>query len=185
MLDLDRLQESPHLLDLLVQMEDVLDSNDIYVFENWFRGEIVEGPVVRRYWLNMTLRYPIDKMPDPQAAKRLMRLDVRVDYDKVTIKDENYRTDALTGTIEKEEGQDETHTHWEVRISIPRRLISDMNAEELDFYDEDIEMEDVQDAQDEGMSDESAYQEDAEGSEGMTGEEGEPTPEEGKDAVNF
>ncbi len=143
-IDFEKLNDSPHLLDILIQMEDVLDSLDVYVFANWMKGEVVEGPIVRRYWFDFTLRYPIDKMPDPRGAMRLIKHGVRVDYNKVT--------------VETEEGEEPNEpTNWEIKISVPKRLIADMNAAELEFYDEEIEAEDVQDAQDSGMNDETGF----------------------------
>ncbi len=57
-------------------------------------------------------------------------------------------------------------------ISVPKRLVADMNAAELDFYDDDIEVEDVQDAQDTGMNDETGmYDEDAEGTDDIRPEQ--------------
>lgn len=165
-IDFEKLQESPHLLDVLVQMEDVLDSFDLYVFKNWIKGEIVEGPSVRRYWFDFTLRYPINEMPDPKGAMRLLKHGIRINYEKATIEE--------TDGDEPEEGKS---THWEIKISIPRKLISDMNSAELDFYDEDVEVEDVQDAQDGGMNDETGY---VDGEEGTEGEE--QPPEEEPDA---
>ncbi len=139
--DFDKINESPHLLDILIQMEDVLDSFDIYVFKNWMKGEIIEGPTVRRYWFDLTLRYKLDDMPDPRGAMRLIKHSVRVDYNKVTVEDEK--------------GKDPGHAnHWHIKISIPKRLISDLNADELAFYDEDdVEIEDIQDAQNVGVND--------------------------------
>lgn len=145
-IDFDKIKESPHLLDIMVQMEDVLDSFDLYVFKNWIKGEIVEGPKVRRYWFDMTLRYDLADMPDPKGALRLLKHGVRISYDKATLADEDGK-----------EPEDGKATHWEIKVSIPRRLLSDMNAAELDFYDEEVEVEDVQDAQDEGMNDETGY----------------------------
>ncbi len=158
-IDFEKLDDSPHLLDILIQMEDVLDSLDIYVFANWMKGIVVEGPVVRRYWFDFTLRYPIEKMPDPRGAMRLLKHGVRVDYNKVT--------------VETKEGEEpEEPTHWEVMISIPKRLIADMNAAELDFYDEDIDLDDVQDAQDTGMNDETGmYTDDGEGTDDVKPEQ--------------
>lgn len=145
-IDLDQLQDSPHLLDLLVQMEDVLDSLDVYVFKNWIDGELIDGPVVRRYWLDMTLRYPYSRMPDPQAALRLLKHGVRVDYQKA--KEDGSAAD---------EDADGAGVFWLVKVSIPRRLVVDITAKQLDFYDDEIDAEDVQDAKDAGMDDETAY----------------------------
>jgi hypothetical protein len=146
MLDLNRFDESPHLLDLLIQMEDVLDSLDLYVFKNWFKGEVVDGPNVHRYWLSCTLRWPLEQMPDPRGAKRILKQSIISEFQKVTISDEA-----------AEEAEEGGATHWQVEIKIPRRLIADMNAAELDFYDEVVDIEDVQDAQDSGMTDETSY----------------------------
>lgn len=158
-IDFEKINDSPHLLDILIQMEDVLDSLDIYVFANWMKGEVVEGPIVRRYWFDFTLRYPVAKMPDPRGAMRLLKHGVRVDYNKVTVEDEDGSEPAEP-------------THWEIMISVPKRLVADMNAAELDFYDEDIEIEDVQDAQDTGMNDETGiYSDDQEGGEGAQPEQ--------------
>lgn len=145
-IDLEKLEDSPHLLDLLIQMEDVLDSLDIYVFKNWIDGELVEGPIVRRYWLDMTLKFAGDKMPDPRAGLRLLKHGVRVDFEK--------GAEEATRAEPAEDGSN-ANKIWLVRISVPRRLIADTNAGELDFYDEEIDAEDVSDAQDGGMNDES------------------------------
>ena len=146
-IDIENLNDSPHLLDIMIQMEDVLDSLDIYVFAKWMKGEIVDGPIVRRYWFDFTLRYPIEDMPDPRGAMRLLKHGIRVDYNKAT--------------LENKDGKDPGEpTHWEIKISIPKKLISDMNAAELDFYDDDIDIEDVQDAQDVGMDNESGMRTD-------------------------
>lgn len=153
--DLELLQDSPHLLDSLLQMEDVLDTLDIYVFRNWLDGEVVEGPVLRRYWIDMTLLYPYNKMPDPRAALRLLKHGVRVDFKKA-----RYETgeDGVETAVDVAEGEDDTNgLVWLVKVSVPRRLIVDINAAQLDFYDDEVDVEDVQAAQDSGMTDESGY----------------------------
>jgi hypothetical protein len=169
-IDLEKLQDSPHLLDILLQMEDVLDSLDIYVFKNWYSGEIAEGPVVRRYWLDFTLKYPYDKMPDPKAALRLLKHGVRVDFWKAKVKGEefidadeaNQAQETEVGAHEAEKKDDHKDTVWLVRISIPRHLVAQMSAEEMDFYDEEVDVDDVEDAKDSGIDDESAYMSDDE-----------------------
>lgn len=175
MLDLNNFEESPHLLDLLLQMEDVLDSLDLYVFKNWFKGEVVEGPIVHRYWIAMSLRFPLEKMPDPKGAKRLLKQEILCNYEKVAVNDDQHpEKEAKDGEEEKNEA-----THWLVEVRMPRRLLADMNAAELDFYDDDLDVEDVQDAQDAGMTDETSY----DSEENQDDQEGQP--EEATDAVNF
>lgn len=154
--ELELLQDSPHLLDSLLQMEDVLDTLDIYVFRNWLDGEVVEGPVLRRYWIDMTLLYPYDRMPDPRAALRLLKHGVRVDFQKARYETGEDGREQAVGVEEGADGEQDGLV-WLVKISVPRRLIVDINAAQLDFYDDEVDVEDVQDAQDSGMTDESGY----------------------------
>ena len=42
-------------LETLLDFERVLDQLDIYAFENWKRGELVEGPIVDRHWVTASL----------------------------------------------------------------------------------------------------------------------------------
>jgi hypothetical protein len=174
-LDLEKIQDSPHLLDILLQMEDVLDSLDVYVFKNWYLGEIAEGPTVRRYWLDFTLKYPYDKMPDPKAALRLLKHGIRVDFWKAKLEDGEFKdADQMEKEATAEEGTESDpakdpveDTVWMVRISIPRRLAAQMSSEEMDFYDDEVDVDDVEDAKDTGIDDESAY---------MSGEDGQQAP---------
>lgn len=157
-LDFEKIQDSPHLLDILLQMEDVLDQMDVYVFDNWLKGEVVEGPIVRRYWLDMTLRYPFKSMPDPKAALRLLKHGVRVDYQKAKVGTDAFGED-LTKEEEEEAKKDEEKV-WLLRVSIPRRLVVQIDAASHDFYDDEVDVDDVEDAKDSGMDDESGYHED-------------------------
>lgn len=168
--DIEKLEDSPHLLDLLIKMEDVLDTFDVYVFKNWFSGEVVEGPKVRRYWLDMTLKYPYNKMPDPRAGLRLLKHGVRVDFNKVEADGrsaEEIEDERDGEEIEDGDKQEHTDKFWLVRVSIPRRLIEEMNAGELDYYEDEVDVDDVQDANDSGMSEET----------GITDTPGGPVPQ--------
>lgn len=156
MLDLELLQDSPHLLGLLIQMEDVLDRLDIYVFPNWIKGEIVDGPRVRRYWLSMTLRYPYRQMPDPRAALRLLKHGIRVDFRKVRQGYESLEEDASEPEAKGQEDETE-NLFWLITISIPRILITQLNGEELDYYENEVDVDDAQEAKDTGLNDMSPY----------------------------
>ncbi len=163
--DFELLHDSPHLLEILVQIEDVLDRLDIYVFPNWIEGEVVDGPRVRRYWLDITLRYPYQKMPDPRAALRLLKHGIRVDFRKAKIGEDDLTesADEIADAAEDAEA-DNTGANdnkvWLITISVPRRLVTQLAGEEMDFYDDEVDLDDAQDAKDTGIDDESAYRED-------------------------
>ena len=168
--DFAKLEDNNYLLDLLIQMEDVLDTFDTYVFENWFDAQIVDGPIVRRYWLVMTLKTPFRQMPDPRAAKRLVRQGVMVEYDRISGKDANadkkakklaQKNEGDEANADKQDKPDEndkdSEGFWLIKVSIPRRLVQEINSEELEAYDDEIDAEDVQAANDQGIDDESAF----------------------------
>jgi len=146
--DIDKLTDSPYLLDLLISMEDILDSLDIYVYKNWSKGEIIEGPNVRRYWLDFTLKYNYKEMPDPRAVRRLLKNGILVSFTEAK---DDYITQSQGSEEDIKEDQ-EKHKFWLVKITFPRRLITEMNAAELDFYDDQIDAEDVTDAKDTNMN---------------------------------
>jgi hypothetical protein len=46
---------------------------------------------------------------------------------------------------------------WLVRVSIPRRLVVQMATSQHDFYDDDVDIDQVEDAKDDGLDSESSY----------------------------
>ena len=40
-----------------------MDEMGIYTYKNWLEGEVVAGPEVGRYWVDITLMYPREQMP--------------------------------------------------------------------------------------------------------------------------
>jgi len=148
-IDLEKLADSEHLLDVLIQVEDVFDSIDMYCFPGWFDTEVVEGPEIRRHWVSVTLLAPYRKMPDPRAIPRLLKHDLRVEYSKVQQAGDAYN--PVTG--ENPDGE----TFWMIKVSVPRRLLDQMAEADLETYDDAVDTDDVEDAKDSGIDDESAY----------------------------
>lgn len=219
-IDLNKLEDSPHFLDILLQLEEVLDSLDIYVYRNWFKGEVVAGPELRRYWASFTLRYPEAKMPDPRAIPRLVRHGIKVAFHRVrqmphrsaratpagagqtgaaadpTMVDQTDPTAAIpadplgssatqfagsplgsprdnsapgraTDMAEPNGGSepspqttapDQVKYFWMVKITVPRRLLDQMTSTDLGVYDELVDEDEVEDAQDAGLAGTAAYQ---------------------------
>lgn len=165
-IDINKLEDSPHLLDVLLQMEDVLDSLDLWVFPNWFDGVLAAGPEIHRHSLGMTLLYPYKSMPDPRAITRLMAQGIRVTFREaeqestspgrtVAQQIEGDKTDSGDGT--DVEAKAPTNKVWLVDVAIPRRLITEMNAGSLEAYDDEIDRDDVEDAQDTGATEETGF----------------------------
>lgn len=142
-----RLNTNDDLLDILIEMEDFLDSRDLYAFKNWIDGVIIDGPHVSRYWCELTLKYPYMKMPDPAGKARLEEHDVRVDYTESTElvpvqvqSPEDFRPGSRKPKLE--------HSKiWLVTISIPRRFIDDIIDQNMENYD-DVGIDGAEDATD-------------------------------------
>lgn len=177
---IERIASSKILLDILLAFEDFLDSNDLYVYKNWIKGEVIDGPHVSRYWVTITLRYDYKEMPDPDGAKRLIANGLEVEYKKD--KQEYYFKDLRMGDAANTTGLgftvhdslDKTpkpkHVPvWLIEIKIPRRFIESAIEEDLMDFDDDVDMEDVSDAKDAGVDKETSVK---------SGEELDDTPEE-------
>jgi hypothetical protein len=157
-LDLKDLEDSDHLLDALIQCEDILDSLDVYVYRNWFSGEVIEGPIIKRHWVSITLLYPTRKMPDPKAALRLMKHGISLEFTKVKKENDKHETKGMAASEEHEDH--EKNKYWMVEITFPRRLLKPI-TNDLERYDDEVEVSDVEDAKDGGMEADTAYQDEA------------------------
>lgn len=121
---------SENMQGTLIQIEDFLDSNHLYAFENWMDGVIYDGPNVKRYWVDITLKYPYESMPDPRGGMRLYNLGSKLTFKEeiefVPIKVESPDDlDPLTRKPKEEERK-----VWLVNIRIPRKFIEDAIEDE-------------------------------------------------------
>jgi hypothetical protein len=141
----------------LLDFERVLDELDVYAYRNWALGELVEGPDISKYKVTCIFMWPEKLMPDPRAGRRLLPFDCEVVYKKtkikIPIKIEN-PSDFVAGTkkakiIEK--------PVWLVEITMPKSLMSDIRTGSIELEDEDLELEDLDDAYDQDL-DQEQYQ---------------------------
>lgn len=168
--NLDNIHRSPNVIDTLVEVDRVLDRMDIYAYENWITGEIVDGPFVERHWVELTLMYPKKMMPNPDAAMRLIKNGCKVKFGQDTL-----TTFAKVKTpddlVTNEEGQRLPRLVkkgvWLVNLRIPTSLLD--IAEDVSDVD-DIDYDSV----------ENAYDEELDGEEGMEAATQEEAPEEGQ-----
>ena len=146
----------------LLDFERVLDELDLYAFKNWDRGELVQGPDIGKYRVGCIFMWPEKLMPDPRGARRLLPFDCEVKFKKTTMKIPmkiEDPSDYLPGTkkakiIEKKV--------WLVEIVMPKALMSDIRTGSIEMEDQDIDLEDLDQAyeqdldQEEMQSDENA-----------------------------
>lgn len=142
-----KLTSKDDLLSVMLDIESYLDNANLYTFDNWFGGELVDGPIVKKYWIEITLKYPYKKMPDPRGGLRLTPHGTKVDYRKayelVPQPIENpgdYEPGTRKPKMKKE-------PIWLIHMRIPRRFVDALDQEMLDIYAEEVEDEEkVEDA---------------------------------------
>jgi len=143
----------------LLDFERVLDELDLYAFKNWQIGELVSGPDIGKYRVTCIFMWPENLMPDPRGGRRLLPFDCEVKYKKtnmqVPMKIED-PSDYRPGTkkarlVEKK--------IWLVQISMPKALMSDIRTGSVELEDEEIDLEDLDQAYEQDL-DQDSYQSD-------------------------
>ena len=124
---------------VLKDFERVLDELDLYVYDNWETGELVEGPKMARHFITCSFMWPREKMPDPMGGKRLLDYDCKVTYKKDSIiKPRKIRTpdDIRPGT---KKGRLDREPIWIVEIMMPKKLVMDIYSGYNDIMDNTVD----------------------------------------------
>ena len=145
-------------LETLLDYERVLDQLDIYVFDNWKRGELVEGPITDRHWVTAKFMWPHKLMPDPDGAKRLLDYNCKVMYERdtlTTLVEVEGHDDFKPGTKTPQTREDKI---WVLEIRMPKELITDVNESYMELEGRDVDLADLDDAYEQNLNDVTADQ---------------------------
>lgn len=145
---IQKLFKQRSLLDIAIEVEALLDFMNVFVYENWNKGELVDGPHVSRYWITSTWRYDHKNMPDPMAARVLHDVGVIVNFDKSEIMepiDVKTPQDFRPGT---KVPKLRPIPVWHIEIKIPRRFIDDIDYNDLDDLDDEVDVDSIESAAD-------------------------------------
>lgn len=144
---------SDSALQSLMDFERVLDELDTYVFKNWIKGELVEGPVYEKYFVTCTFMWPYKFMPDPRAGERLLSYKCQVRYKKSTF---SYPVKVK----DPSDFRDATHMPkmskkpvWLVEIVMPKELMRDIQKGSIELESEKIDLEDIEQSYETGLDD--------------------------------
>ena len=138
------LYEAESYMATLLDFERVLDSVHLYAYENWVKGELVEGPKVEKHWVTCSMG-PKKMMPN-MGAKRLIDYNIKVTYKKdllespVKIKNPN---DYEEGTRYPKMKLDPI---WIVEIKMPRTIMQDIYRGTMEVEGERIDLDDINSA---------------------------------------
>ena len=142
----------------LLDFERVLDELDLYAFEHWKQGELVEGPVYEKYFVKCTFMWPYKKMPNPKGAARLTEYDCDVSYKNdffehpMTVKTPN---DFQPGTKVPKLVKSPV---WLVTIVMPKKLMQDIEQGALELESGTVDMEDIDQAYETGADNDAVNQ---------------------------
>ena len=162
-------------LETLLDFERVLDELDLYAFQNWKKGELVEGPTIEKYFVTCIFMWPYKLMPDPRGAERLAEYDIEI----------RYKRDHLEQPVRIKDPDDyKPGTHypkmdlkpiWLVELVMPKKLITEINKGSIELESDDVDLEDVDQAYETGADDDVNRTPDAQaGDSGVTGAPGAP-----------
>jgi hypothetical protein len=125
--NIEQIYGSNNSLNLLKDFERVIDELDVYVFDHWIDGELVDGPRESRYFVECTFMWPKDNLPEPDGGKRLLEYGCRVQVAESKIaqvrkirKPDDIRPGTRKGKIDQKD-------IWLIKISMPKKLMSDIN----------------------------------------------------------
>lgn len=146
----------------LLDFERVLDELDIYAFKNWDIGELVEGPVVTKYKVSAIFMWPKNLMPDPRGARRLLPFDCEVKYKKTTIKIPIKIEDPSDYQPGTHKARIVEKPIWLVEITMPKSLMSDIRTGSIELEDQEIDLEDLDQAYEDDLDKEEFKQDGSE-----------------------
>ncbi len=147
-------------LESLLDYERVLDELDLYSFANWKKGELVKGPIYEKYFVTCSWMYPYREMPDPSGAERLLNYGCEISYKK----------DKFSYPVKVESPDDfkpgtkmprlVSKPIWVVTITMPKKLMSDIQQGSIELENETLDTEDIELADEQGEGNELENQQD-------------------------
>jgi hypothetical protein len=133
-------------LNMLLDFERVLDELDIYTFPHWGMGELIEGPIISKYWVKCKFMWPRAAMPDPSGANRLVPYGAKITYEKAKVQipvkikgSEDYRDHSKKGKLVDV-------PVWFVSIMLPKHLMSEIKEGSAEIAGEEIDLNDLNQA---------------------------------------
>jgi hypothetical protein len=148
-------------LETLMDFERVMDELDVFVFSNWIKGELAEGPIYEKYFVTCTFMWPYKFMPDPRGAERLLDYNCSIRYKKTQLS-------YPVAVDDPSDFRDGTHMPkmvkkpvWLVEIVMPKQLMRDIHRGSIELENEKIDLEDIEQSYEVGLDDD-VYKQDEE-----------------------
>lgn len=162
---------SDSALATLLDYERVIDELDVYAFKNWKLGELVDGPKYEKYFVTCTWMFPYKKMPDPRGGEQLLNYNCEVTYEKSQLEypvKPKSPADFKPGT---KVAKTKKVPIWLITITIPKKLMTDMEKGSIEVENEKLEIEDIEQGYETGVDQDSTQADQQEQGMGMSPEE--------------
>ena len=162
----------------LLDFERVLDEVDVYAFKNWEIGELVAGPEITKYRVACTFMWPEKLMPDPRGGRRLLPFDCEVSYRKVEMKIPIKITDPSDYREGTKKARIIEKPVWLVEIVMPKSLMSDIRTGSIEMEDQDIDLEELDQAYEQDLDKEESQSDDRaeDAQQDLAAQPGQPQP---------
>lgn len=123
---IQKLYKNNDWLDIVINIDDFFDIINLYSFPNWLESEIVDVNFMR-YYTNIILKQPYDKIPHPKGGILLSNYDCKVKYRETKEWIQSEINDSSDMVEDKKTGRKVPkmieRKVWLVDILIPNRLI--------------------------------------------------------------
>lgn len=149
--NINKVNNSERLYETLLDIEGLLDKFGLYAYENWFEGEVVNGPTIKRHWVEVILMYEHRQMPDPDGGMRLIKHGCMVFYQKssrpvIVMPEPGSGGDP----IDRDSVEVREKKIWLVTIKIPKTLLDELDDSMVAVGEIEIDNEDVGEFIDDG-----------------------------------
>jgi hypothetical protein len=128
----------------------------VYAFENWKMGELVEGPVYEKYFVTCTFMWPYKKMPNPRGGEHLINYNCEVLYKKSSLEFPIKPKSPDDFKPNTKLAKKKSVPIWLVTITIPKKLMADIQRGSIELENEKLDLDDMADAYEEGADEENA-----------------------------
>jgi len=137
----------------LLDFERILDSLDLYAYENWQAGELIQGPTVEKYFVSCKFMRPYKKMPEPRGGMRLTKYDCEVNVQKTNLSFPKQIKTPMDYEPGNKVARMEQTQMWIIEIIMPKSLLNDGHEAAIDKESDEVDTDDLADAYEQGMED--------------------------------
>ena len=156
--NIKKVSDTNTLLDMLLEFEGVIDTFDIYAYKNWNKGEVISGPKLSRYFIEVALMYPYKDMPDPDALLRFKKNQCEVKmYKDQLVRPRKIRSAEDTevkvrADVPRRVAKAKYDDVWIVEVKMPRRFVDEFSKEQVEAAEDAyIDMEATTTATDQSL----------------------------------